>query len=61
MTLKDGVFEVEYTMTDPKHWVGEWKFTKRFNRKDDTDITEVQCLPDLNSHLPATSSKNLVK
>jgi hypothetical protein len=59
--IKDGVFEVEYTMTDPKNWVGEWKFTKRFNRKDDTDITEVQCLPDLNSHLPATTSKNLVK
>jgi len=59
--LKDGTFEVEYTMTDPKNWVGDWKFTKRFNRKDDTDITEVHCLPDLNSHLPATSSKNLVK
>jgi hypothetical protein len=48
-------------MTDPKNWVGDWKFTKRFNRKDNTDITEVQCLPDLNSRLPATSSKSLVK
>jgi hypothetical protein len=59
--IKDGVFEVDYTMTDPKNWAGDWKFTKRFNRKDDTDITEVQCLPDLNAHLPATSSKKLVK
>jgi len=59
--IKDGTFEVDYTMTDPKSWVGDWKMTKRFNRKDDTDVTEVQCLPDLNSHLPATSSKNLVK
>ena len=59
--IKDGVFEVDYTMTDPKNWVGDWKMTKRFNRKDDTDVTEVQCLPDLNAHLPATSSKNLVK
>jgi len=59
--IKDGTFEVEYTMTDPKSWVGEWKMTKRFNRKDDTDVTEVQCLPDLNSHLPATTSKALVK
>ena len=59
--IKDGVFEVNYTMTDPKNWVGDWTFTKRFNRKDDTDITEVQCTPDLNSYLPATTSKNLVK
>jgi hypothetical protein len=59
--IKDGVFEVDYAMTNPRNWVGEWKMTKRFNRKDDTDVTEVQCLPDLNSHLPATSSKNLVK
>jgi hypothetical protein len=61
-TVNDGkTFEVDYTMTDPKNWVGEWKFTKRFNRKDDTDITEVECLPDLNSHLPATTSRLLVK
>ena len=59
--VNPGTFEVEYTMTDPKNWAGDWKFTKRFNRKDDTDITEVQCLPDLNSRLPATSSKSLVK
>ena len=44
-------------MTDPKNWEGEWKFTKRFNRSDDVDVTEVECLPDLNEHLPATSSK----
>jgi len=61
MVNEGKTFEVDYTMTDPKNWVGEWKFTKRFNRKDDTDITEVQCLPDLNSHLPATSSKAIVK
>jgi len=48
--------EFAYTMTDPKSWEGEWKFTKTFNRHDDVDITEVECLPDLNSHLPATSS-----
>ena len=59
--INDKTFEVDYTMTDPKNWVGDWKSTKRFNRKDDTDITEVECLPDLNSHLPATSSRLLVK
>src|SRR5204863_10175383 len=28
--IKDGTFEEEYTMTDPKNWVSDWKFTKRF-------------------------------
>ena len=55
--VNDGTFEVAYTMTDPKSWEGEWTSVKRFNRKDDTDIPEVVCLPDLNDHLPATSSK----
>jgi hypothetical protein len=58
---KDGRLDIEYTMTDLKNWVGEWKMTKTFRRRDDTDITEVQCLPDLNDRLPATRSKGLVK
>jgi hypothetical protein len=57
----DGNLDIEYTMTDPKNWVGEWKMVKTFRRRNDTDITEVQCLPDLNDRLPATSSKRLVK
>ena len=52
--------EIEYVMTDPKNWAGEWRMTKRFNRMDDTDITEVECLPDLNEHLRSTSSDSLV-
>ncbi|HEY8522111.1 MAG TPA: hypothetical protein VIN61_18725 [Gammaproteobacteria bacterium] len=55
------VLEIEYTMTDPKMWKGEWKTTKRFVRKNDVDITEVECLPDLNENLPATSSQSLVR
>jgi hypothetical protein len=57
----DGRMDIEYTMTDPKSWVGEWKMTKTFRRRDDADITEVQCLPDLNDRLPATRSKAIVK
>jgi hypothetical protein len=57
----DGMLDIEYTMTDPKNWEGEWKMVKTFRRRNDTDITEVQCLPDLNDRLPATSSKRLVK
>jgi hypothetical protein len=60
-TRPDGALDIEYTMTDPKNWVGEWKMVKTFRRRDTTDITEVQCLPDLNDRLPATSSKRLVK
>ena len=59
--VSPGTFEVAYTMTDPKNWQGDWTFTKRFNRKDDVDISEVECLPNLNEHLPATSSKLSIK
>jgi hypothetical protein len=52
--------EIEYTMTDPEHWEGEWKSTKRFNRVDDEDIQEVSCLPDLNEHIRSTTSKTQI-
>ena len=52
--------EIEYTMTDPQNWDGEWKSTKRFNRVIDEDIQEVSCLPDLNEHLQSTTSKTQV-
>ena len=45
--------EIEYTLTDPKSWVGDWKMTKRWRRVDDQDITEASCLPDLNEHMPS--------
>jgi hypothetical protein len=53
--------EIAYTMTDPENWVGEWKSTKKFNRVNDIDIHEVECLPDLNDHLKSTRSKTQVK
>jgi hypothetical protein len=52
--------EIDYTMTDPDNWEGEWKSTKRFNRVIDEDIQEVSCLPDLNEHLQSTTSKTQV-
>src|SRR6185503_8438032 len=52
--------EIEFTMTDPDNWEGEWKSTKRFNRVVDVDIQEVSCLPDLNQHLQSTTSKTQV-
>jgi hypothetical protein len=52
---------IEYTMSDPKSWEGEWKWTKRWQRVDDRDIAEVECLPDLNEHMPTTRSNANVK
>ena len=49
--------EILYTMTDPKMWEGEWKSLHYWKRVDDQDISEVECLPDLDQHLPATQSK----
>jgi hypothetical protein len=55
--------QIEYTLTDPKSWEGEWKVTKQWNRVDarDMEIAEVECLPDLNSHIPSTQSKQNVR
>ena len=57
--LRDGgkVLEIKYTMTDPKNWEGEWTSTKHWKRVDDQDITEVECTPELNEHLPSTQSE----
>jgi hypothetical protein len=59
--MPDGRLDIEYLMTDPQNWVGEWKMTKTFRRQEQKDISEVSCLPDLNDGLPATRSKGLVK
>jgi hypothetical protein len=58
MRLLEGgeVLEIEYIMTDPVNWVGEWRNTKRWLRVDYTDIGEVECLPDLNDNLPSTQA-----
>jgi len=53
--------EIEYTLTDPKSWEGDWKMTKRWQRVDDRDIAEVECLPDLNDHMPTTHSNANVR
>ena len=48
--------EIEYSLTDPKSWVGTWKITKQWRRVDDRDIAEIECLPDLNDHMPSVKS-----
>jgi hypothetical protein len=53
--------EIEYTLTDPKIWVGDWKLTKHWNRVDNRDIGEVECLPELNEHMPSVHSPDNVR
>jgi hypothetical protein len=48
------VMEIEYIMTDPQNWQGEWRSTKRFNRQDYTDINESNCILAYNDNLPGT-------
>jgi len=54
MIEKGEALQIDYTMTDPKMWEGEWRSTKRFIRKHYSDIPEVECLPNLNKNLPST-------
>jgi hypothetical protein len=48
--------EIEFSLTDPKSWEGTWKITKQWRRVDDRDIAEIECLPDLNEHMPSVKS-----
>jgi len=48
------VMEIEYIMTDPQNWQGEWRSTKRFSRQDFTDINESNCILAYNDNLPGT-------
>lgn len=58
MRLTEGgkALEIEYIMTDPNGWVGEWRNKKRWLRLDRTDIAQVDCLPDLNDNIPSTQA-----
>jgi hypothetical protein len=46
--------QIEYIMTDPDMWEGEWRSTKKFLRQDYTDINEAECILQYNEHLPGT-------
>jgi hypothetical protein len=43
--INDGnTLEIEFRMTDPEHWVGEWIDTKVWDRIDGADIAEANCI-----------------
>jgi hypothetical protein len=55
--INDGkTLEFETTANDAKSWEGDWKWMKRWQRVDERDIAEVECLPELNQHMPTTHS-----
>ena len=57
--LDDGKrLQIEYIMTDPQNWEGEWHNTKSWLRADRTDIGEVECVLANNAHLPGTELGN---
>ena len=45
--------EIEFTMTDPQNWEGEWVVAKTFRRQERVDFVESPCLPNTNEGLPA--------
>jgi hypothetical protein len=49
--------EMQITLTDPKVFKGDWVYTKFWNRVNNRDIAEVECLPDLNEHMPTVKSE----
>jgi len=51
--LNDGnTIMSEYVMTDPEHWVGEWRHVKFRDRILRADVREATCLPSDNELLP---------
>ncbi|MEM7503411.1 MAG: DUF6152 family protein [Pseudomonadota bacterium] len=51
--INDGnTMVMEYIMTDPEHWIGEWRHVKFRDRILRADVREATCLPADNELLP---------
>ncbi len=51
--INDGnTMVMEYVMTDPEHWIGEWRHVKFRDRILRADVREATCLPADNELLP---------
>jgi hypothetical protein len=52
---EDGeTLQIEYTLTDPQNWEGDWVETKTFVREHRVDHLESPCVPDQNVGMPGT-------
>jgi len=51
--LNDGnTIKMDFILTDPEHWVGEWRHTKFRDRLLRSDVREANCLFEDNEALP---------
>ncbi len=51
--INDGnTMKMDFIMTDPEHWVGEWRHTKFRDRMLHGDVREANCLAEDNLALP---------
>ena len=51
--INDGnTIKMDFIMTDPEHWVGEWRHTKFRDRMLSGDVREANCLTEDNLALP---------
>ncbi len=51
--LNDGnTIKMDFIMTDPEHWTGEWRHTKFRDRLLKSDVREANCLFEDNEALP---------
>ena len=56
----DNTLQIEFAMTDPDNWVGEWKNTKHYSREEYLDPQENICIYEEEAKSPAFN-KNLTK
>jgi hypothetical protein len=54
--LNDGnTIEVEFVITDPEHWDGEWIDTKLYDRVLGADIREANCIAAEDAQIPGST------
>ena len=52
MLNNGNTIKMDFIMTDPEHWVGEWRHTKFRDRLLKSDVREANCLFEDNEALP---------
>ncbi|MEM9404282.1 MAG: DUF6152 family protein [Pseudomonadota bacterium] len=57
--LNDGnTLKIDFILTDPEHWIGEWRHTKFRDRILNYDVREANCLNIDNQALPGMRQRN---
>lgn len=60
ITMLNGgnTLKIDFTMTDPEHWEGEWRHTKFRDRTLNYDVREATCLNIDNAALPGEARRD---